>query len=108
MHCAFKSFEGNNTQVQAVMAEDINANDGSEAFPLEKLATKHSQFVAILTSARAGIGLMRWVVDGTWLLGAMMLHTVHGPTVPVTVAMRTDRAHGFVHGQVGYARICPS
>ena len=52
MHCAFKSFEGKNTQVQAMMAEDINANDGSDAFALEKLATKYSQFVATLTSAK--------------------------------------------------------
>ena len=52
MHCAFKSFEGKNTQVQAMMAEDINSNDGSEAFALEKLATKYSQFVATLTSAK--------------------------------------------------------
>ena len=52
MHCAFKSFEGKNTQVQAMMAEDINSNDGSDAFALEKLATKYSQFVATLTSAK--------------------------------------------------------
>ena len=48
MHCAFKSFEGKNTQVQAMMAEDINSNDGSEAFALEKLATKYSRFVVTL------------------------------------------------------------
>ena len=35
-----------------MMAEDITANDGSEIFALEKLATKYSQFVATLTSAK--------------------------------------------------------
>ena len=68
MHCAFKSFEGKNTQVQAMMAEDINSNDGSEAFALEKLATKYSQFVATLTSAKTNkINAVNNDITCTWL-----------------------------------------
>ena len=50
MHCAFKSFEGKNTQVQGMMAQDINSP--SVILPgmsLDALASKYSSFVATMT-----------------------------------------------------------
>ena len=46
MHCAFKSFEGKNTQVQGMMAQDINSPDVIlPGMSLDTLASKYSSFV---------------------------------------------------------------
>ena len=50
MHCAFKSFEGKNQQVQGMMANDINALNSDAT--IEELASKYSTFIATLNSGK--------------------------------------------------------
>ena len=53
MHCAFKSFEGKNTQVQSMIALDINSDKVGEDMSLEKVATKYSSFLSTLTAGKS-------------------------------------------------------
>ena len=52
MHCAFKSFEGKNAQVQGMITQDINdADTVCSGMSIEGLATKYSSFLSTLTSS---------------------------------------------------------
>jgi len=53
MQCAFSSFEGKNSQVQAMITEDINKDDLIKpGMSIEKLANKYASFLATLTSGK--------------------------------------------------------
>jgi hypothetical protein len=57
MQCAFKSFEGKNTQVQAMMVNDINSAEiVFEGMNMEKLATKYCTFVSTMAAGKSGGG----------------------------------------------------
>ena len=55
MHCAFKSFAGKNTQVQGMIAEDINSEKVGPDMPLEELATRYSVFLSTLQAGNKGV-----------------------------------------------------
>ena len=66
MQCAFASFEGKNSQVQGLIAQDINS-DGvvQEGMSLDKLASKYSSFMATLNSGKYAnrihqVGKKKW------------------------------------------------
>ena len=52
MHCAFKSFEGKNTQVQSMIASDINSDKVGPDMPLEQLSNDYSQFLSTLSAGK--------------------------------------------------------
>ncbi len=52
MHCAFKSFEGKNTQVQSMIASDINSDKVGPDMSLEQLAGNYSQFLSTLSAGK--------------------------------------------------------
>ena len=53
MQCAFSSFEGKNSQVQAMITEDINKEDVVKpGMSIERLANKYASFLATLTSGK--------------------------------------------------------
>ena len=52
MHCAFKSFEGKNTQVQSMIASDINSDKVGPDMPLEHLAGNYSPFLSTLSAGK--------------------------------------------------------
>ena len=53
MHCAFKSFEGKNTQVQSMIASDINSDKVGPDMSLEHLAGNCSSFLSTLTAGKS-------------------------------------------------------
>ena len=52
MHCAFKSFEGKNTQVQSMIAADINSDKVGPDMSLEHLAGNYSAFLSTLSAGK--------------------------------------------------------
>ena len=50
MHCAFQSFEGKNSQVQSMIAVDINSDE--VVGPSMKLASKYSGFLSTLNAGK--------------------------------------------------------
>ena len=72
MQCAFKSFEGKNTQVQSMIAQDIN-NEKTihQGMNLESLATKYSTFLATLSSQKNGAKALS-VGKGKWCSNCKM------------------------------------
>ena len=52
MHCAFKSFGGKNTQVQSMIASDINSDKVGPGMSLEQLAGNYSQLLSTLTAGK--------------------------------------------------------
>ncbi len=52
MHCAFKSVEGKNTQVQSMIASDINSDKVGPDMSLEQLAGNYSQFLSTLSAGK--------------------------------------------------------
>ena len=52
MHCAFKSFEGKNTQVQSMIAADINSDIVGPDMSLEHLAGNYSAFLSTLSAGK--------------------------------------------------------
>ena len=72
MHCAFKSFEGKNTQVQSMIAQDINDEKTiHQGMNLESLATKYSTFLATLSSQKNG-AKVHSVGKGKWCSNCKM------------------------------------
>jgi len=72
MQCAFKSFEGKNTQVQSMIAQDINDEKTiHQGMNLESLATKYSTFLATLSSQKSG-GKTFSVEKGKWCSNCKM------------------------------------
>ena len=60
MHCAFKSFDGKNQQVQGMVVQDINSEKiKGPATNFDALASNYSQFLA--TMASSGNGKIRYV-----------------------------------------------
>ena len=53
MNCAFKSFEGKNTQVQSMIVEDINSKDvvGPD-MNVDALATKYAEYLSTLNAGQ--------------------------------------------------------
>ena len=72
MQCAFKSFEGKNTQVQSMIAQDITdkktIHQGMNAEPLE---TKCSTFLATFSSQKSGAKALS-VVKEKWCTHSKM------------------------------------
>ena len=62
MHCAFKSFEGKNTQVQSMIAADINSDKVGPDMSLELLAGNYSAFLSTL-SAGKNAGKINYTTD---------------------------------------------
>ena len=53
MNCAFKSFEGKNTQIQSMIVEDTNNKDN--AYPgmsVDALASKYAEYLATLNAGQ--------------------------------------------------------
>lgn len=72
MQCAFKSFEGKNTQVQSMIAQDINDEKTIyQGMNLESLFTKYSTFLATLSSQKSG-GKALSVEKGKWCSNCKM------------------------------------
>ena len=55
MHCAFKSFEGKNSQVQAMIAKDIN-EDGfiTDSMNFDEVATNYTRFLSTMATGKNG------------------------------------------------------
>ena len=53
MHCAFKSFEGKNTQIQRMIVEDINNNDVVRSgMNGDALANTYAEYLATLNAGQ--------------------------------------------------------
>ena len=53
MHCAFKSFDGKSSQVQSMIAMDINSDKVGPEMNLEELANNYSTFLSTLSAGKS-------------------------------------------------------
>ena len=57
-NCAFKTFEGKNTQIQRMIVEDINNKDAiCPGMSVDKLANKCAEYLATLILGCCNIGI---------------------------------------------------
>ena len=62
MHCAFKSFEGKSTQVQAMIVQDINNDELiNPSMNFDQVANTYSSFISTLQAGKGSS--INYVVD---------------------------------------------